>query len=694
MTPWYVGDRGVCTGLTLVAGVLLLFGCRARPSRAVRAAWIAVIFVGVANGLALNLQPANLINGNLSLYYLGAKYPAPYAETYRLVQAARDQPQIGIRDLDHPAKMLRSTPAEQRAYYLDLLRATGVSFDPLLPLDSLARRAQESGAVSTEARRILSERLPADRIADFRSDVHVAVAGAKRVPLTIDFGYNGSPFYGLIRQTDPALHAPYGPFAACVNAAWQLLGVALLAWIAGSALRFTLDERLAAAALVVASWDFTGFAMPGLMFTELWVPIAIAVWAMHRRRAVVAGVAIAGAGLLKLFPFLLVLPALVAFARSFRSSARGAITSATRRWALTLMAAVATATSALGLLSVASDRSWSDFLHKILVEFQAAPNLINSVNPSAALMTIGIPYPSPLMPAVALAAIVLLVAMLLRSDDAQFHAALPRRALVLMATAGWLVKSWLNYYVVAPLLLLPLYAREHRRGAAAMTFAMAAAYLLPEFDDPLILAHPWLHILKLVPYLLLPAWMVALELGSLKWGLVARRVGAGVAAVLALATVGELWRMRTIQQLAESAGAAFEMGRTEEALDGYRALLRLSPGNASAHRKEAIALATLGRLDEALPSFARAVALAPRDAAARDDYGRALMIVGRNAEAAAQLEAARALTPEDVQVLIMLARVRFSQGRRSEAVALLSRARELEPGEPQIAELLRLAAGP
>jgi Flp pilus assembly protein TadD len=220
------------------------------------------------------------------------------------------------------------------------------------------------------------------------------------------------------------------------------------------------------------------------------------------------------------------------------------------------------------------------------------------------------------------------------------------------------------------------------------------AYFLPEFDDPLILAHPWLHFLKLVPYLLLPAWMVAVELGGLRWSRVERRVGAGVAVVLALAAGEEVWRLGRVQRLAEEASAALGAGRAEEALEGYRDLLRLSPGDASARRKEAIALATLGRIDEALASFGRAVELTPRDAAAHDDYGRGLLMAGRLDEAATQLEAARALTPEDPQVLFMLARMRLSQGRRSEAVGLLSRARELEPGEPLIAEALRLAAGP
>jgi len=366
---WYVGDRGVCAGLTLLCGGLLSLAPRKPSSRAVRAAWIALIVVGVANGLALNLQPANLLNGNLSLYYLGAKYPAPYGDTYRLIQAGTDRPQIGIRDLDHPAALLRETAAQRRAYYIDLLRAARVPFDPLAPLDSLARRAIESGAVADEARRILEKGLPAHRVAEFRHDARVAVARANRTPLTYDFGYNGSPFYGLIRRADPSLYAPYGPLAAGLNTAWQLLGVALLAWLGGAALGLALDERLAAAALLVGSWDFTGFALPGLMFTELWVPIAIAAWAMRRRRAVAAGVAIAFAGLLKLFPFVLLLPALVAAARSLRPSGREALTPATRRWALTLVAACALATPVLGLLAVLSGRSWWDFVHKIVVQF-------------------------------------------------------------------------------------------------------------------------------------------------------------------------------------------------------------------------------------------------------------------------------------------------------------------------------------
>ena len=257
---------------------------------------------------------------------------------------------------------------------------------------------------------------------------------------------------------------------------------------------------------------------------------------------------------------------------------------------------------------------------------------------------------------------------------------------VVLAATGWLVKSWLNYYVIVPFMLLPLTARRHRVGTAAIATAMAAAYLLPEFDDASLLQHPALHLGKLAPYLVAPAWLVWLELRENGWGRPRLRWAALAAVLLALATGEEIWRGHEIQRLAARADETLANHDAAGALESYDRWVRLSPRDATPRRRRAIALVTIGRLDEALADFARAVALAPGDAAAHDDYGRALLMSGRTTEAAEQLEAARALTPCDVQILFQLARIHLAQGRRPEAMALIARAHELAPGEAAISE--------
>src|SRR5262249_28287528 len=201
----------------------------------------------------------------------------------------------------------RSTPSEQRAYYIDLLRTANASFDPLAPLDSLAARARDAGLIEAEARRILAQRLPQARIAEYRRDVRAMLTMGQGAHVTLDYGYNGSPFYGFLRLADPTLHMPFGRLPALAGLLWQLLGVALIAALAGAALGLSLEERLAVAALILVCSEFTEYVMSGLVFTELWAPVLLAAWALRRNRQALAGVAIAVAGLLKIFPFLLAL---------------------------------------------------------------------------------------------------------------------------------------------------------------------------------------------------------------------------------------------------------------------------------------------------------------------------------------------------------------------------------------------------
>jgi hypothetical protein len=128
--------------------------------------------------------------------------------------------------------------------------------------------------VREEAERILREHLPPGEIEDFRRDVRLAlleenaerkIEGEGR-DITWDYGFNGSPFYALVRQVDPTLHRPFGRGTARLNLVWQMTAALLLCWITGLALGVGFTERTAMAALLFASWDFVGWALPGLIF--------------------------------------------------------------------------------------------------------------------------------------------------------------------------------------------------------------------------------------------------------------------------------------------------------------------------------------------------------------------------------------------------------------------------------------------
>jgi Flp pilus assembly protein TadD len=679
MTGWELDDRAICAALMAAAGLLLVL--RLRP-RAARAAWAALLLAGIANALVISLQPANLVNINLVHHYLGAKYPIPYDAFYEAVNAAREAPQAGMRDLDHPTRIVRGDPREERAYFIDLMRKAGVTFEPLAPLDDLGKRAREFGAIRADADRILGELLSPSRVEDFRADVRLALGrlGWNR-DITTDYGFNGSPFYALIRQVDPTLHRPFGTAVAAVNLVWQALAVFLLAWLVGRALELPLESRLAVAALVFASWDFVGYALPGLIFGGLWIPVALAVLWMRRRPAW-AGAAMGWAGLVKLFPFILVLPASIRLVRSILRRRTDCVP-----WATRLLAAGGLTVLLLGATATLTGRSWAGFVHKIDAQFDSAIYLLNSVSLGQGLLTLGI-HDSPVTIVLSLVALAVLAGMFLRGDDDRFMAALPRRSLVLLASVGWLTRTWFDYYAIAPLLLLPALAPRHRYGAAAVAWTLAAVFVLPAFDDPILVAHPVLHFAKVAPYLIVPAWMVGLEYREPALGRLGRRVAVVAASVLVVLTAGEAWRGRTIVRMDAEGGAALDRGDYRLALERYGRLVTLSPRNGLARMNRAIALAGLGRRNEAGREFARAVTLAPGDAGARQNYARWLMGEGRGDEAMREIEEARKLAPCDETILYDEARLELGQGDKARAIALLIRARELNPGNRAVRALL------
>src|SRR5439155_4646121 len=228
--------------------------------------------------------------------------------------------------------------------------------------------------------------------------------------------------------------------------------------------------------------------------------------------------------------------------------------------------------------------------------FQTPTAIINSVSTGALLTTFGVLWDSPLRPVLALVALGALAAMFWRASDTAWHAALPRRALVLLAATGWLVGNWWNYYALLRCVLLPYYARSHPRGAAVAAAGMAVSFALPGFQDPLLIERPALHALKLLPYVLVPAWMVALELQPARWPRAARRLAWGMACVLTGLVVAETWRAHAAGDLLQAGLRAAAAGDAASAASLDHAAGRLAPTIPAAPMHEAIALAALGRM--------------------------------------------------------------------------------------------------
>jgi len=664
MIPWALDDRAICA--LLMAACALLLG---RWPRA-RAAWTILIVVGMANALVLNLLPQNVVTINFAHHYLGAKYPVPYPGLYRAVHAALDRPQFDMRDLDHPPGRWRDDPRQQRAYLIDMMRARGVAFNTLAPADSLLARARASGAIHVEADSILHAYLPDDRVQDFRRDVRAVVSRIHGRDLTDDYGFNGSPFYALVRQADPTLHMPFSPVAAVLNLLWQTLAVFALAWLVGGALALDTTGRMAVAALLLASWDVVGWLLPGLVFAGVWIPLAVSLHAMRRGRQALAGGALAWASLIKLFPAILLLLPL-----------------SQRRWRM--LAAFAGAAAALGAASVLAQRSWIEFVRKVVIQFEAGGYLLNSVSLNQGLFALGIrqSWLPGVMPFAVLAVIVVLV---WRDRDCAMKV-WPRRSLVILSMLAWVSRTWFNYYAIAPLLLLPLVGRTRPRGAALAAVALALSFLLPEFDHPLILAHPVLHLLKLAPYIVIPVWLLGLEFRGAR---VPRRAVATAAVILGLLVAAEAARAAFARHIAARGEARLDRGDGARALVDFDWQIRLAPRDGVARMNRGIALALAGREEESGESFARAVALDPESIEAHRNYARWLRREGRLDEAVAQLEAAVAAAPWDDGVRVDLARVLVQQGRGPEATVQFIRALELAPGNREAHEGLMRSATP
>jgi tetratricopeptide (TPR) repeat protein len=130
------------------------------------------------------------------------------------------------------------------------------------------------------------------------------------------------------------------------------------------------------------------------------------------------------------------------------------------------------------------------------------------------------------------------------------------------------------------------------------------------------------------------------------------------------------------------ARAEIELGKVAGARAHLAAALRLSPGDAEAHFRMAVALRREGRITEALASIERALELRPGDPLLSSIRADLLDMAGRHAEALAALEPHLVPQPPHLAIAVALARLSPKFGRQAEAADTLEAALLREPIAP------------
>ena len=134
-----------------------------------------------------------------------------------------------------------------------------------------------------------------------------------------------------------------------------------------------------------------------------------------------------------------------------------------------------------------------------------------------------------------------------------------------------------------------------------------------------------------------------------------------------------------------------QRGRSDEALDAYRAAVRLAPDFAPAHHTLALALVRAGLKSDGLGELKLAAELSNEVDRVRftHDYAVALHSFGKVAEAIAMLERAHERAPADRDVLFALTTFHRDAGHLSEALKYATQLQQFYPDDPDAAALVR-----
>lgn len=672
-------SRLICAALTAIIFLLVL--AHPRPARFRTVILGLIIAIGLANVFLLIHK--RLIHSNLTHYYLGAKYDVSYFDFYKVATAVRGNPQVKYRDLHEPDKIFRSDPREQRLYYMALLRQDSISFPESSTLEQLAETCRSGGLLDKEAAAILEQDLKPDRTTELRNDLAWLKFDVD------DFGFNGSPLYALIRQLDPSLHRLFGPAVCLINLAWQWVALFFMAFLASRIFQWSREDALLVVALLLASWDYSGWALNGLVAAGWMLPVMISLWGFYRRSPALAGFGIAWAGLIKLFPFALLLPLGVIVIRQILSRQ---ITPAGKE-AMKTIAACAVSTAALVAISSLTDRSWTEFFQKISIQFQESSYSPNSVGVSNIFLTLGLKKSlSIILPQATVFFALLWILWMRKEEDLQKR--LPAVSLVLLVSMAWLTRTWLNYYAIIGFFLIPGLLRRNRRAAIFLLALFTLGGFLPEFGSAYRDPFTFLPIVKILGYLILPLVAMAMEIKDIKqvqdsaagrdrlsqWlfgrGQLILSVGTALSVVFICA---EIYRVNSASTNLKAGRELYQEGAVSEARMFFEEAVKHAPRNAAARIELAQAMADLRDFEGALAQYRKAVELDPAFAPTRCRLGVLLVQSGKKEEALAQFQEAARLMPYEETIQFNYGSALLSIGQKDEAAAHFKIALDIKP---------------
>lgn len=419
---------------------------------------------------------------NYSHYYLGAKYRVHYPDFYRLVLAGRGEPLLNVRDLTD-YRLFNNDPQEAGAYFRRLLDEHGVAYPSEADWRGLMALCRRHDLFRADGRAYLDrEGFSEERRRELAADLAVADVNVR------DCGFNGSPFYVLARQLDPALHLPLSVWSYRLSALLEVVLLALSCFLLARAFRLGAAGALLGYGVILVSWDFYDWVLSGLPGMLWFLPLAGSLFCLSRERYVAAGVLCAVAGLLKIFPGLLVLPALVALA----------VRAARREPGLPRSGEVlflgATAAAGLGLAAVAQARmDWLAWLEKIRSQFLSgaffAPNDIAFAKTwhhggpgfaGADLVGEAVVWLARLL------LTVFLVRLLRRGGGGT---ALALGGLASLAMMPWISGEYLQYYSFPISLTLVFFLRERRSFFLAAVPLVLLNQALVDFPHPAYVEH-------------------------------------------------------------------------------------------------------------------------------------------------------------------------------------------------------------
>lgn len=672
-------SRLICAALTAIVFGLVFAAPRRARFRAVILG--LVIALGVANVFLLIHK--RVTHSNLTHYYLGAKYDVPYFDFYKVITAAMGNPQVKYRELHEPDRIFRSDPREQRLYYIGLLRQNHVSFEEHSTLKDLEGTCRANGPLEKESAAILNQALNPDQASDLKDDL-------ARLKLDVDdFGFNGSPLYVLIRQIDPTLHRPFGPAVCLMNLGWQFLALFFMVFIARRIFQWTREDALLVVALLLASWDYCGWALNGLITAGWILPVMLALWGFYRRNPGLAGFGIAWAGLIKLFPFALLLPLGVILIRQLLSRQ---ITAAGKEAMKTIIACVVS-TVALVAISSLTGRSWTEFFQKISIQFQNSSYLNNSVGVSSIYLALGLKKSfSIILPQATILFTLLWIFWMQKEEDLRNR--LPTVSLILLASMSWLTQTWLNYYAVIGFFLIPGLLRTDRRMTTLLLALFALGGFLPDFDTPYRDPFTFLPIVKILGYLLLPLVAIAMEIKNVEqvqdstprrdrlsqWFFRRHQFILSAGILLSVVFVcAEIYRVHSAYQHLNVGRDLYRKGAIRESQIFFEEAVKYTPRNPVARIELAQALADLQDFEGAMAQYRKAVELNPAYAPTRGRLGVLLIQSGKKKEALAQFREAVRLMPYEEIIQFNYGSALLSVGWKDEAAAHFQTVLDINP---------------